>query len=97
MKKPLKEVMEKASNRANNTPFEVRKSMGYGYDVWGGDGCFICHCDNEPEANSIAHCLNNFGPLLEALKYVIDEIDDDSLLIGLATTIKAASEVEVSG
>jgi len=74
MKKPIKEVMEKASKG----PFdEAEKARGLLTD----------------------HCLNNFGPLLEAFERFIASVADEGGFNGSFAdadeAIKAASEVEV--
>ena len=59
------ELLGKAGS---NTPFTARKAFIFGWNVWLGDGGFICFCDNEPEAQTIAHTLNEFPKLVEALE-----------------------------
>ena len=107
MKKRIEEVMEKASKG----PFEVD---GSGCKVIGENYYKIARCnvvgDSMPinaereDANAalIAHCLNNFGPMLEALRRLEsiarDTIGSDWAVSNVcdqaAKAIEAASQVE---
>ena len=102
MKKPIEEVIEKAAKG------EARVTERGDIYI---DGYFVAStCDNgglinqvdDANAALIAHCLNNFGPMLEALKEATNMIraewieDSASTIIRCEQAIESASTVEVS-
>ena len=99
MKKPIKEVMEKASKG----PFEWRQTSGMetGLDVLVTDssGRGIAWAYAQNDAQLIAHWLNHGPQLLEAFERFITSVADEGgfngSFSGADEALKAASEVEV--
>ena len=89
MKKPIKEVMEKASKGpfelySNGSYYEIQASFEDGH--WDDEGYnpsianFHGRDKGRANATMIMHCLNNFAPMLEALKkaYTGIEVNRDN-------------------
>jgi len=101
MKKPIEEIMEKASKGKARVKHET--------DIY-VDGYFVCdvlspmgNSNDEDKANAalIAHCLREFPKLLEGAETMIDacKTGDKTIILGwcaqFAHIVKSASNVEV--